>query len=156
MPQWTGHQPHRQVYDHMGFLMNGAASHHPNQNHHISGNASSYVNPYLYVPPRATLQASVIQLLQDKRGFTQSQISLITEGRDDDNSLAALLNGARQVEYRLPDIDSLLSECKKEPSLSDFGGELALLLKYLKADCQRHQLWLRWESTCRFGVEVRR
>lgn len=124
MPQWTGHQPHRQVYDHMGSLMLCGVSHHPEQNHHTSSNASSYVSPYLNVPPRATLQASVITLLQEKRGFTPSQISLITEDRDDDNSLAALLNVARQVEYGLPDIDSLLFNMKSETSLSDFGGEL--------------------------------
>ena len=111
----------------MGSLQYGGASHHPKHNHHTSSNASSYVSLYLYVPPRATLQANVnvIQLLQEKRGFTPSQISLITEDRDDDNSLAALLNVARQVEYGLPDINSLLINMKSEPSLPDFGGELA-------------------------------
>lgn len=70
------------------------------------------------------MQASVITLLQEKRGFTPSQISLITEDRDDDNSLAALLIVARQVEYGSPDVDPLLFNFKSEPSLSDFFGEL--------------------------------
>ena len=104
--------------------MNGGVSNHPNQNDHIPGNASSYVSPYLDVPPRATLQASVIQLLQEKRGFTPIDISRVTGDRDDDESLAALLNVARQVEYGLPDIDPLLFALKNEPSLSDFCGEL--------------------------------
>ena len=69
------------------------------------------------------MQASVIALLQEKRGFAPGQISLITEDLDDDNSLAALLKVARQVEYGLPDIDSLLSGFKKEPSFSDFDGK---------------------------------
>jgi len=122
-PHRTEHQPHRQVYDHMESLEHGAVSHHPKQNHHTSSNASSYVSPYLDVPPRATLQASVIQLLQEKRGFTPTDISRVTGDREDDESVAALLDVARQVEYGLPDIDSLLLALKNERSLSDFDGK---------------------------------
>jgi hypothetical protein len=149
MPQWTEHQPQRQNHGHSNVGQNDSSQY----------DADSYPNADLFVPSRDTIQATVIELLQQKRGFTPSQISVITRNRDGEESLAALLEVARLVEYGPPDNASHLSGVDQRSNLSDYSMMTTVVrcvsFNFASADCRRYGMRVQRELAFQCRTEIR-